>query len=196
MLTVANEPAIRARMHSMNVEAYHHLGEAGVLGERTELIRGAIIDQMPRSPLHTYIVQRLDRHLLKVLPEGYCVRPKEPLTFDDSEPEPDIAIVPGSIDDYDGTHPRCAFVVMEVCVTSEDLDRIKLGVYAEAGILEYWLVLAESHTLERHTEPVAGSYHRVVRAVFPATLESTVLSGIEIFPQRVFPGPEVRSGQT
>jgi Uma2 family endonuclease len=187
MLAVADEPAIRARMHSMSVEAYHQLGEAGVLGERTELIRGAIIDQMPRSPLHTSIVQRLDRHLLTMLPEGCCVRPQEPLTFSDSEPEPDIAIVSGSIDDYVETHPHSALVVMEVCVTSEDLDRIKLGVYAGAGIPECWLLLAEAGTLERHTEPVHGTYQRVMRATSPETAESTALPGIKLFPNQLFP---------
>src|SRR3954469_13130178 len=124
MLAVAEEPAIRARLHSISVEAYHQLGEVGVLGERTELIRGAVIDQMPRSPLHTYIVLQLDRHLLKILPGGFCSRPQEPLTFTDSEPEPDIAVVRGQIEVYEDEHPHTAALVMEVCVTSEDLDRI------------------------------------------------------------------------
>src|SRR5260221_10212716 len=100
LATAVDEPAIRARMHPISVETYHRLGEIGHFSERTELIRGVIIDQMRRTPLHTTIVSLLVRHLLAVLPAGRHVRPQEPLTFADFEPQPHIAVLRRSAHHY------------------------------------------------------------------------------------------------
>ena len=133
MPAVADEAAIRARMHPISVETYRHLGEMGHLSERTELIRGVIIDQTPKSPLHSSIVELLADHIVSSLPPGWIVRCEQPLTLAESEPEPDVAIVRGTRADFFFAHPRSAALVIEVCVTGEELDRVKLGVYAEAG---------------------------------------------------------------
>ena len=189
MLAAAfDQPSIRARMHPISVETYHRLGEIGQIGERTELIRGIIIDQMAKSPLHSSIVQRLDRHLLRTLPPGWHPHAEQPLTFSDSEPEPDVAVVRGEIDDYETAHPTTAALIIEVWVTSEDLDRVKLALYAEAGVSEVWLVLAEERILERHTEPQGAAYRRLERAAFPETLESTIFPGLVLPPAGLFRG--------
>ncbi len=174
-------------MHPISVETYHRLGEIGHIGERTELIRGAIIDQMSKSALHSQTVLRLLRWLMRILPAGYSVRPEQPLTFSDSEPEPDLAIVVGD-DTVTGTaHPSTAALVIEVCVSSVALDRIKLGVYAEAGVAECWLILAEERVVERHTAPLGAAYQHVARITFPDTLESTVFPGLALPPAGLFP---------
>lgn len=141
---------------------------------------------MPRTPLHSSIVRLLDCYFLASVPEGFHPRAQEPLTFADSEPEPDIAVVRGARDAYFRTHPTSAELVVEVCVSSESLDRVKLGVYAEAGVPECWLVLAEERALERHTEPKGASYQRVERAIYPAQLASTVLPGVVLLPVGLF----------
>ena len=172
----------------ISVATYQRLGEMGHLSERTELIRGVIIDQMPKSPLHSSIVQKLGRYLLRTIPPGYHPRAEQPLTFTGSEPEPDVAVVSGAIEDYEQAHPHTATLVIEVCVTSEELDRVKLGVYAEAGVPEAWLVLAGERIVERHTEPQGTAYRRVERAAFPAVLPSTVFPKIVLPPAGLFPG--------
>ncbi len=187
MSAVADEAAIRARMHPISVETYHHLGDMGHLSERTELIRGVIIDQRPKSPLHSSIVQKLSRYLLRTLPPGYHQRAEQPLTFTESEPEPDVAVVSGEIEDFEQAHPRTAALVIEVCVTSEELDRVKLSVYAGAGVAEAWLVLAVERVVERHTEPQGAAYGRVERAAFPEGLPSAVFPTIALPPAGLFP---------
>lgn len=182
-----DQPAFRARMHPIGVETYHRLGEIGHIGERTELIRGAIIDQMPKSPLHSSILELLADHLVTALPEGWIVRREQPLTFTDSEPEPDVAVARGTRADYFTAHPSTAALVIEVCVSSAALDRIKLGVYAEAGVAECWLILAEERVVERHTAPQGAMYRQVERAPFPSTLESTVFPGLVLPPAGLFP---------
>jgi Uma2 family endonuclease len=187
MHAAADEPAIRARMHPIDIATYHAFGAMSHLSERTELIRGVIIDQMPKSPLHTTIVELLGDHLVTKVPADWTIRREQPLTLTDSEPEPDVAVVRGARADYFAEHPRTAALVIEVCVTSEELDRVKLGVYAEAGVPEAWLVLAEQRTVERHTEPQDGAYRTVERAAFPATVPSTVFPALTLPPEGLFP---------
>ena len=57
---------------------------------------------------------------------------------DDSEPEPDAAIVPAG--DYDHAHPTTALLVIEIADSSLARDRRKAGLYAAAGIPECWIV--------------------------------------------------------
>lgn len=186
MLAIADEPAIRSRLHPMSVETYHLLGKLGGLGQRTELLRGVVIDQMPKSPLHSSIIRVLDKHLLRVLPLGYHPRAEQPLTFPDSEPEPDLAVVAGTEADYFHAHPVSAEMVVEVCVSSEDLDRLKLAIYAAAGVKECWLVLAEARTVERHSDLRDGFYRKMDSITWPEALPSTVFSEITLPFERMF----------
>jgi len=171
----------------MSDENYHRMAELGVVVPNVELIRGALIEKMPKSPLHSSIVRLLDRFFLAQLPPGWHPRAEQPLTFADSEPEPDIAIVRGTESEYFGKHPTVADLVIEISISTEHLDRVKLQLYAEAGVREYWLLLAEERVIERHTEPQGMGYQRVERVLFPATLESTVFPGLALPPSGLFP---------
>jgi Uma2 family endonuclease len=78
-------------------------------------------------------------------------------------------------------------LVVEVCVTSEELDRVKLGVYADAGVAEAWLVLAAERAVERHTNPQDGAYRSVERAVWPGAVPSTVFPAVTLPTDGLFP---------
>src|SRR2546425_2499278 len=73
---------------------------------------------------------------------GYHVRPQLPIALDAaSEPEPDLAVVPGSAKDYRDSHPSKPVLVVEVAETSLALGRRrKARLYARAGIPEYWIL--------------------------------------------------------
>jgi Uma2 family endonuclease len=93
-------PEIRARISPVTVAQYHQFPEFNARGRRTELICGIVIEKMPKSPLHASIAKLLYDRLNATVPAGFSVRQDQPLTFRDSEPEPDIAIVHGSVRDY------------------------------------------------------------------------------------------------
>ena len=188
MLAVLEDPAIRARVTPFDIENYHRLVALGTLAPNVELLRGALVEKMPKSPLHSSIVAVLHQYLLATLPAGWHARAEQPLTFAalDSEPEPDLAVVRGSAQDYFTAHPTAAALIVEV-VSSERVDRVKLGVYAEAGVPEAWLLLAEERIIERHTEPQGAAYRRVERAPFPAELPSTVIDKLHLPPATLFP---------
>jgi hypothetical protein len=86
------------------------------------------------------------------------VRVQSPLALsDDSEPEPDIAVVPAA--EYRRAHPTQALLVVEVADTSVQKDRgIKTALYATADIPEFWLVNLIDRVVEIHRTPVSGRY--------------------------------------
>ncbi len=151
-------PVRGAEVWPLSVEAYHALGEAGLIPKRTELLYGFIYHKMSKSPLHSFLVQLLQDLLHSVVPAGFIVRTEQPITCSDSEPEPDLAVVRGQVADFRQEHPHTAELVVEVCVTSGEYDRSKLRAYASAGVKESWLVLAREKQLEVHRLPDAGQF--------------------------------------
>jgi len=155
--TLLEQEGIRQRLARLTPDEYHRLGELGVLSERTELIDGLVLNKMPKSPRHRHAVQRLFDLLLVTFP-GWHVRKEDPLTLGTSEPEPDLAVVAGHSDDYREAHPTAAVLVVEVSLSSHDLDFAKQYIYARAGIPEYWLLDLERRELTRFYEPQDGQY--------------------------------------
>jgi len=151
-------PVRGAEVWPLSVEAYHALGEARLIPERTELLYGFVYHKMSKSPLHTFLVLRLLRLLQAILPPGMHLRPEQPLTCVDSEPEPDLAVVLGAEEDFRLEHPRTAELVIEVCVSSAEYDRSKLRAYASAGVKECWLVLGQEKQIEVHRQPGGGQF--------------------------------------
>lgn len=156
--SLLDKPAIRERATRFSVEQYHLLGEAGLLGKNVELLEGFLVDKMPKSPLHTSTTESLTERLRAVMPAGCVVRQEQPLTLRDSEPEPDVALVQGERVQYRHSHPVTAMLILEVAVTSAESDHQKQGLYAGAGVGEYWIVLPEEQRVEVHTRPLGREY--------------------------------------
>ena len=186
MSSILDNSTVRNAVLPFTVEQYHQLGEAGIVAESTELLRGIILRKPIKSPRHTWLVQFLADWLRESLPPAFFVRQEQPLTLPDSEPEPDIAVIEGSPDDYRLAHPRTARLVMEVAISSVDLDREKAPLYAAAGIEEFWLVLPERKTVEVYTGASSGGYaNRQVHAE-EETVSVGSLSGLTLELGRLF----------
>ncbi len=140
---------------------YERMAEVGILapGERIELLRGEIVAMSPIGSRHAWSVAKVNRLLVEQLGPSYDIRPQSPLTlWDDSEPEPDLAVVPAGTPDR---HPDTCLLVIEVAQTSLRVDAtVKAALYAEAGIPVYWIVDVARGLVLVHTEPVAGGYQR------------------------------------
>jgi Uma2 family endonuclease len=173
-------PEVRQRVSPLSVKEYHRLGEYNERGRRTELIRGIVIEKMFKSPLHRIIGSLLYRCILAQLPKGFSVWKEEPLTFLDSEPEPDIAITRGDEHDYIKSHPRSAELVVEIAVSSPALDRENAGLYAEAGIKEYWIVLGNERQVEVYRQPVQGHYQDKRLCGSDEMLECAAVPGVKV----------------
>lgn len=161
MVTALEIPSIRRQAVPISLATYHGMAKHGLVAENVELIRGVIVEKMPRSSLHVILTDELRERLSGLLP-GFWVRSEAPLTLLDSEPEPDISVVTGDRWSYLAGHPTTAILVVEVAVTSAEIDREKASVYAEAGVAEYWIILAQEGAVEVYTN-AEGSQWRDVR---------------------------------
>lgn len=158
-----------ATLRRFTVDQYHRMIEANIIGEndRVELVDGWIVEMSPIGPPHMTCVSLLAAALQERLPRGWTVRVQGPVTLANSEPEPDIAIVRGSIRDYVRRHPSGDDIglVIEVADTSLPFDRQeKLLQYAAASIREYWIVNLIDRCVETYWKPSGGAYgeHDVV----------------------------------
>jgi Uma2 family endonuclease len=161
MTSILDNPAVRQAVLPVTVDQYHRWGATGLIRENTELLRGIIVEKMIKSPLHSWLVQFLVERLRADLSAEFHVRQEQPLTFTDSEPEPDVAVVAGNPDAYRSTHPSSARLVIEIAVTSLELDREKAGVYAAAGVGEYLIIVPDQQCVEVYTDPQGSGYREV-----------------------------------
>ncbi len=172
----------------MSVAAYHLLSEAGVIPQNTELLHGLVYYKMSKSPLHCTLLRRMIRLLNKSLPPGFFVNSEMPITCVDSEPEPDAAIIKGSEDDFDSSHPQTAELVIEVCVTSHEYDHSKLSAYASAGVKECWFVLGDVQKIEVYRDPVERAYTQFMILGPEGSISSAVAPANVIALKEIFKG--------
>jgi len=136
--------------------------EAGLFrDERVELLRGLLVEMSPQDPRHSAPIDRLTELLVLALAPRARVRVQLPVALsEDSEPEPDLAVVAAG--DYDTEHPTHALLVIEVAGSSLRKDRgLKASLYAEAGVPEYWIVDLAGGLVEVYTDIVGGVYARM-----------------------------------
>lgn len=137
-------------------EEYYRLAQDGWFrGQRVQLIQGEIIQMPPQGHEHAVSIMRITRWLHQVCGNSLLVRCQMPLNaLEDSEPEPDLAVIPGPIEAM-SDHPRTALLAIEVSDSSRALDRRKASLYAAAGVREYWIVDVQARIVEAYREPRA-----------------------------------------
>lgn len=145
------------------IEDYHHMIAAGILSDRkVELLKGEIVEMPPEGEPHAYCSDEAGEYLAKLLGDRAKIRQAKPITLpNNSEPEPDIAIVQRLGRDYREHHPypENIFWLIEYANSSLEKDlEIKSKIYAEVGIPEYWVVNLKKSHLVVFREPVDGEY--------------------------------------
>ena len=152
------------------VRRYLEMAECGIISDddRVELLDGLIIAMAPPSPLHDSAVSCVQYALHRKLGLDVVVRVQSTFVVGrDSAPQPDIAVVPGSIDDYWDSHPTKAHLLVEVAVSSVLQDRLtKAAIYARAGVPCFWIVNLRDRCVEPMSEPdrFAARYRQIARA--------------------------------
>lgn len=143
--------------HWTRVE-YERLIDLGAFrpGERLELVGGALVVREPQGGPHATAVGLAEDALREAFGAGWTVRAQSPIALDeDSEPEPDIAVVPGTRRDYRRGHPSQPVLIVEVADSSLQLDRWdKASLYARAQIGDYWIINLVDNVLEVYRDPV------------------------------------------
>lgn len=173
------------RIRPLSRTEYERLVALGAFqDERVELLRGVLVTMSPQGVRHSTITQWLAEQLAFALGRSsWRVFSHSPYAAsDESEPEPDISVVPRG----NGpalSHPSMAALLIEVSDSSIAKDRrIKAPIYAAAGVPEYWIIDISSEVLavEVHTQPTPDGYRNVDILRAGDVLRPVHLTGIEI----------------
>lgn len=186
------------RVHRWSRVEYERLIETGFFrsGDAIELVGGQLIVAEPQGSGHFAAIRAVQETLRTVFGPDWEVRGQGPLALDDeSEPEPDVAVVPGSFRDYVAGHPSRPVLVVEVSESSLALDRHHKGsLYARAQLADYWIVNLVARVLEVHREPTRDqaapfgwryAFVAVLRpedSVTPLALPSAQIRVADLFP--------------
>jgi Uma2 family endonuclease len=139
---------------------YERLIEAGFFqpGDKVELIGGQLMVAEPQGSRHAATVGLVADALRAAFGSGWYVMVQVPVALDDeSEPEPDVSVVPGTPREYWDAHPSRPVLVVEVADSSVVLDReYKAGLYARAGVPDCWILSIEEGIVEIHRQPVSS----------------------------------------
>jgi Uma2 family endonuclease len=141
------------------VEDYHRLIKLGFLTEndQVELIRGELMQMVAKGTPHTVCNTSLVYEVTILLQRRAIVRGQEPITLPpNSEPEPDLVIVRNRSDRYLSGHPSSADILLVAEVADSTLkydQEVKLPLYAESGISDYWIFNLVASCLEVYTQP-------------------------------------------
>jgi Uma2 family endonuclease len=140
-------------LHQFSTDDYHSMSESGLFeGKRVELLEGRIIDMDPVKSKHASVVKLLNNWLRSALSDQYTISVQDPILLSKySEPEPDLAVLDFREDYYAKAHPqpKDIHLLIEVADTSLDKDqKVKLPLYAAAGIPEVWIVNLPEQQLE------------------------------------------------
>ncbi|MEM8722383.1 MAG: Uma2 family endonuclease [Cyanobacteria bacterium P01_G01_bin.39] len=153
-------------LYKWSVEDYHHMIESGLLVDKSvELLEGAIVEMSPEGVPHSYTQQSVSDYLRELLKGQAYVRDAHPITLDNSEPEPDIAVVQLPHDIYALHHPYPENIYWLIEVSKETLIKDlsqKTITYARNGIAEYWVIDLKNNKLIVHTQPQDNSYAQIV----------------------------------
>jgi Uma2 family endonuclease len=179
---IETEQEQEPQIHLWSIADYHQMIEAGVLDEddRVELLEGKIVCTSPQRPFHAASVQRSSRLLFKLLGDRAYIRTQLPVTLgNDSEPEPDIAVVRLDENEYSFRHPESPdiYLLIEVADWTNSKDRKqKARIYGKNQVLEYWILDLQKRQVYVSRQPEDGSYR-----------EELILSSDDTATMQAFP---------
>lgn len=148
------------------IEQYQKMGEMGIFQpeERIELIEGEIIKMSPIGLQNAVVINRLNRFFSVQLVERTVVTIQNPIQLNNySEPQPDIALLKPREDFYANKFPspEDVLLLIEIADSSVICDQeVKLPLYAENNIPEFWLVNIPRQVLEVYRQPEAKTYQK------------------------------------
>jgi Uma2 family endonuclease len=135
-------------------------------GQHIELIEGELINKMGKNDPHIEALTRIVQWLVGVF--GWdLVRFEAPIDVapednPTSEPEPDAIVFKAAAAKPRRQAANLALVV-EVADTTLNFDlTVKAGLYARAGIADYWVLDLNGRRMIVHRVPEAGVYESVV----------------------------------
>ncbi|BAY76418.1 hypothetical protein NIES25_28670 [Nostoc linckia NIES-25] len=184
--------SVQLLRRKFTVDQYHKMVDSGILTEddRVELIRGEIIEMSPIGTKHAACVNRLVNLLVQLLGKRVIVAPQNPVALNNnSEPQPDVALLKPRDDFYGTAHPQPQdiFLLIEVADSTILYDREeKIPLYAEANIIEVWLVDINDEIVEVYQQPTAAGYQLMQKFASCQTLSIPSFPDVSITVNEIF----------
>ena len=151
--------------YKWSISEWHELVETGLLeGKPVELLEGEIIKVSPEGIEHFYTNDSVADYLRELLRGQAKIFEAHPITLDNSEPEPDLAIVrlPKTIYRKHLPYPQDIYWLIEVSNKTLKIDLSQKAVtYARNKIPEYWVIDLKNKKLIVHTQPVEEKYAQI-----------------------------------
>ncbi|WP_434686268.1 Uma2 family endonuclease [Pseudanabaena minima] len=182
IITPEIEEELEPQIHLWSIADYHQMIEAGILDEddRVELLEGKIVCMSPQRPFHAASVQRSANHLYELLRGKAYIRVQLPVILgNDSEPEPDLAVVRFDNNEYSFRHPEASdiYLLIEVADSTIAKDRKqKARIYAKNRVLEYWILDLQKRQVYVFRQPEENTYR-----------EELVLNSSDSIAMQAFP---------
>ncbi|WP_017303163.1 Uma2 family endonuclease [Spirulina subsalsa] len=148
------------------IEQYQKMGEMGIFApeERVELIKGEIIAMSAIGLQHAVVTNRLTNFFPRQLGDRMIMTVQNPIRLNNSsEPQPDLALLKPRTDFYAQKFPTPDDVLLLIEVADSSLtydQEIKMPLYAENGIPEFWLVNLNLQVLTVYREPDGKTYQQ------------------------------------
>ena len=139
---------------------YFKLGERGFFnGRRVQLIFGEIVEMPKQNWPHVAGCRKTAELMERAFAGRGWVHRAEPIDMTHSDPQPDVAVIPGRFEDYTD-HPTTALLIVEVSDSTLNYDlTTKAELYATAGVPEYWVldVTGRQLVVFRDPQPLAAA---------------------------------------
>ena len=173
-----------------SLQDYHQMIDTGLLDNRqVELLRGEIIEMSPEGTAHSSYCDETGEYLRRILGNRAKVREAHLITLpNNSEPEPDIAIVRISPTLYRDRHPQVSDIFWLIEISNSTLVKdlgMKKDLYADAGISEYWVMNLQESVLVAFRDLTASGYQSETR-LNSGTISPLTFPDISVDVQQLF----------
>jgi Uma2 family endonuclease len=138
-------------------EQFYKIGDMGLFeGRRSILINGEILSMPAMKEAHRASLILADQALREAFGSQFFLSIQCPFDIGKAtDPEPDIAVIRGGIRDFAGRGLTEAALIVEVSDTTYSYDRReKAGLYASAGVQDYWIIRLKTRQLEVRRQPI------------------------------------------
>jgi Uma2 family endonuclease len=185
-MSVQKAKSVQVTRHRFTVAEYERMGQSGIFSEdeRVELVCGEIIEMRPIGERHAASVGCLTQLITLRLRRNAIVWVQNPIQLDDhTQPQPDITILKPRDDFYRHRRPgpEDILLIIEVSDTTLEYDmKVKVPLYARAGIPETWLVNLRGGRIKAYADPAAGAYQTIASYARGDELRSRSLAALRV----------------
>ena len=135
---------------------FNQIGDMGLFeGRRAILVEGQILAMPAMNDPHRTALTLADYALRDAFNPKCFVSVQCPFDIGEAtDPEPDLAVIKGTIREHSGKGLKEAELIVEISDTTYAYDRCeKASLYAKAGVKDYWIVRLKTRQLEVYRQP-------------------------------------------